>query len=249
MLILVFSIQDFPFEIEVSSVGFGLQTITVNSADQEINVQLKVGQNLEEIIVSASRKPQKVQDAPASVSIISSRDIENASSSVVDPVRILQNIPGVTLQQQSANSLGIEMRAGSGLFGTSSFALLVNSLASTELGILSKTSSVADNIDTFGFDIPIRFAKSIEFFSICILVSNFGKTFNAPSVIMNGLSFFSKVICQTWLNLFFPIKFKSLFKTAFINTSVWICPFTIIFTFPSLANLAAIGAVLFSMGS
>ena len=34
--------QDFPFEIEVSSVGFGLQTITVNSADQEINVQLKV---------------------------------------------------------------------------------------------------------------------------------------------------------------------------------------------------------------
>ena len=84
--------QDFPFEIEVSSVGFGLQTITVNSADQEINVQLKVGQNLEEIIVSASRKPQKVQDAPASVSIISSRDIENASSSVVDPVRILQNI-------------------------------------------------------------------------------------------------------------------------------------------------------------
>lgn len=116
--------QDFPFEIEISSVGFGLQKVTVSSADQEINVQLTVGQNLEEIIVSASRKPQKVQDAPASVSIISSRDIENASSSVVDPVRILQNIPGVTLQQQSANSLGIEMRAGSGLFGTSTFALL-----------------------------------------------------------------------------------------------------------------------------
>ena len=80
-------------------------------------------QNLQEIIVSASRKKQKIQEAPASVSIIGQRDIEN-SSSVVDPVRILQNIPGVTLQQNSANSLNLEMRAGSGLFGTSTFALL-----------------------------------------------------------------------------------------------------------------------------
>ena len=46
------------------------------------------------------------------------------------------------------------------------------------------------------FDIPILLAKSIEFFRICIFVSNLGKTFKAPSVIINGLSFFSKVICQ-----------------------------------------------------
>ena len=51
--------QDFPFEIEISSVGFGLQKVTVSSADQEINVQLTVGQNLEEIIVSASRSPKR----------------------------------------------------------------------------------------------------------------------------------------------------------------------------------------------
>ena len=79
----------------------------------------------------------------------------------------------------------------------SNLALLVISLASIELGTLSNTSSVADNIDTLGFLIPILFAKLTEFFKICILVSNFGKTFNAPSVTMKGLSFFSIVICQT----------------------------------------------------
>lgn len=114
---------ELPFSIEVSSVGFSLQTIEVTSANQSLNVQLNVGQNLEEIIVSASRKPQKVQEAPSSVSIISSRDLEN-SSAVVDPVRNLVNIPGVQLQQHSANSLNLEMRAGSGVFGTSTFPML-----------------------------------------------------------------------------------------------------------------------------
>ena len=112
-----------PFSLEISSVGFAVQIIEVTSSNQSVNAQLNFGQNLQEIIVSASRKKQKIQEAPASVSIISQRDIEN-SSSVVDPVRILQNIPGVTLQQNSANSLNLEMRAGSGLFGTSTFALL-----------------------------------------------------------------------------------------------------------------------------
>ena len=95
-------------------------------------------------------------------------------------------------RQELSNAIGPNTSA----FKPSSFALLVSSFASRELGILSKTSSVADSTDTFGFPIPILLAKSIAFFNICILVSNFGNTFNAPSVMINGLSFFSKVICQ-----------------------------------------------------
>ena len=77
------------------------------SSDQVINVALQAGENLDEIIVSASRRPQKVQDAPASVSIVSAKDIEN-SAVAVDPVRHLVNIPGVQIQQQSANKINIE---------------------------------------------------------------------------------------------------------------------------------------------
>jgi len=66
---------------------------------------------------------EKILDAPASVSIISTQDIENTAN-VNDPVRNLINIPGLQFQQQSANSINFEMRAGSGVFGTSVFPLL-----------------------------------------------------------------------------------------------------------------------------
>ena len=47
-----------------------------------------------------------------------------------------------------------------------------------------------------------------------------GKTFNAPSVIISGLSSLSKVICHIWLSLVFPNKLYSLLRTSFIKTSV-----------------------------
>ena len=115
--------SEFPFSITISSIGFGSQTIEVTAADQEINVTLEAGQNLDEIIISASRRPQKIQEAPSSVSVISSRQIEN-SANVVDPIRNLVNIPGVQIQQNSVNSINIEMRAGSGVFGTSTLPML-----------------------------------------------------------------------------------------------------------------------------
>jgi iron complex outermembrane receptor protein len=115
--------QAAPFTIVISSIGFSSQSVEVTSADQVINVALQPGENLDEIIVSASRRAQKIQDAPASVSIVSAKDIEN-SAVAVDPVRHLVNIPGVQIQQQSANTLNIEMRAGSGVFGSATFPIL-----------------------------------------------------------------------------------------------------------------------------
>ena len=132
------------------------------------------------------------------------------------------------------------------------FSLLansVNSLASTELCTLSITSSVAERTEIFGLGILILWLKSITFLKICILVFRLGETFNAPSVMINGLSSFCNVICQIWLSLVFPINLYSLLRTSFINISVWICPFTIIFTLSSDASFVAIPAVLFSTGS
>ena len=115
--------QALPFTVEISSIGFAPQSVEVTSADQVLSISLSPGENLDEIVVSASRRPQKVQDAPASVSIITAKDIKN-SADPIDPIRGLVNIPGVQIQQQSANSINIEMRAGSGVFGTSAFPML-----------------------------------------------------------------------------------------------------------------------------
>ena len=115
--------QAAPFTVVISSIGFSSQSIEVTSADQVINVSLQPGENLDEIIVSASRRAQKVQDAPSSVSVLSAKDIEN-SAVAVDPVRHLMNIPGVQIQQQSANTLNLSMRGGAGVFGTGAFPIL-----------------------------------------------------------------------------------------------------------------------------
>ncbi len=115
--------QNLPFKIEITSVGFSSQSIEVTSSDQTISVSMDPGESLEEIIVSASRRPQKIQEVPASVSLISSKDIENGAQEL-NPVRLLVNTPGVQIQQHSLNSINIEMRAGSGLFGTSTFPIL-----------------------------------------------------------------------------------------------------------------------------
>jgi len=61
------------------AIGYSAERVDVTSASQNINVMLSAGQNLEEIIVSASRRAQKVTDAPASVSVISTRQIENSA--------------------------------------------------------------------------------------------------------------------------------------------------------------------------
>jgi iron complex outermembrane receptor protein len=117
--------QDAPFTLVISYVGYSAERVNVTSNNQNINVSLSAGQNLEEIIVSASKTPQKILEAPASVSVISTRTIEN-SANVTDPAALLTSTPGVQIQQQTANSLNIEMRAGSGVFGTSTFVILDN---------------------------------------------------------------------------------------------------------------------------
>ena len=98
------------------------------------------GQNLDEIVVSASRRSEKVLDAPASITILSSEELTN-NANVNDPIRNLINVPGIQFQQQSANSINFEMRAGSGVFGTSVFPILdyrfLNSPASGSFSMLS----------------------------------------------------------------------------------------------------------------
>ena len=57
--------------------------------------------------------------------MISARQIEN-SPQAADPSRLLVSVPGVQIQQQTANTINFEMRAGSGTFGTSTYVMQDN---------------------------------------------------------------------------------------------------------------------------
>ena len=123
--------RDLPIKIEVSSLGYTSQIIDVTSADQNLSIQLELGSDfLDEVIISASRRPEKIVDAPASVSVISARKIAN-SSEAIDPIRHLMNVPGVTVANYTANSMNIEMRSGNGLLGTAVLPLLDYRIIST----------------------------------------------------------------------------------------------------------------------
>ena len=153
------SSAELPFNVEITSVGFNSSIIEVTSSDQQIDISLEAGQNLDEIIISASRRPQKISDSPQSVSIITAKDLEN-NANVTDPIRSLIDIPGVQLQQQSANVINIEMRAGSGVFGTSTFPMLDyrNLFNPTSSSFLSYQSGLS-NIDIARIEV-VRGANS-----------------------------------------------------------------------------------------
>lgn len=137
-----------PFTIEISMLGFKAASVEITKNNQEVMVSLEEdATSLEEIVFSASRRKQKVQEAPASVSIITSKDILN-SAAAVDPIMNLANIVGVQMQQQSANSVNIEMRAGSGVFGTSTFPILdYRYLVTPSAGLFQSFQTGMSNID------------------------------------------------------------------------------------------------------
>jgi len=136
-----------PFNLVISYVGYSAQTVSITSSGQDISVSLSAGQNLEEVVISAGRKEQKVLEAPASISVISARTIEN-SPNVTDPVRLLANTAGVQIQQQTANTLNVEMRAGSGVFGTSTFLVKDNRyMVTPSAGLFQSYQAGLSNLD------------------------------------------------------------------------------------------------------
>ena len=137
-----------PFTIEISMLGFKAVSVEITKNNQEVMVSLvEDATSLEEIVFSASRRRQKVQEAPASVSIITPKDILN-SAAAVDPVMTLANIAGVQMQQQTANTINIEMRAGSGVFGTSTFPILdYRYLVTPSAGTFYSNQTGMSNID------------------------------------------------------------------------------------------------------
>jgi outer membrane receptor for ferrienterochelin and colicins len=131
----------------ISFVGYDNQEVAINGQNT-FNISLKENISaLDEVVVSASRKPEKMQDAPASVSVINIKTLQ-AASSAIDPVRELANIPGVQIQQQSASTINIGMRGSSDLFGTSVFPILdYRSLVAPGIGAFKSDAAGLNSID------------------------------------------------------------------------------------------------------
>ncbi|MEM1121975.1 MAG: TonB-dependent receptor [Bacteroidota bacterium] len=137
-----------PWNLEITYTGFAEQKITVTEAQNGLAIALEpsalIGQ---EVVVSASRRREKVQEAPASISVLSAEKLE-ASANTTDATRNLINLPGVQIQQQSANRINISMRGGAGLFGTSVFPIIdYRSLVGPGIGTFQSDQAGISQLD------------------------------------------------------------------------------------------------------
>ncbi len=139
-----------PWNLVISYLGYKEQVIPITDANKaRLLVTMEedgiiIGEN---IVISASRKREKVQEAPASISVISARKLET-SANATDPTRNLVSTPGVQIQQQSANRINISMRGGAGLFGTSAFPIMdYRSLVGPGIGTFQSDAAGVSNID------------------------------------------------------------------------------------------------------
>jgi outer membrane receptor protein involved in Fe transport len=70
-----------PFELEISSVGYGTKKVGVTSNNQNVSVALTDEENkLDEIVVSASRTPERVLESPVTIERMSLKDIKSTTA-------------------------------------------------------------------------------------------------------------------------------------------------------------------------
>ena len=103
------STKSAPLSLEVSSVGFESKRVTVSSTSQKVTVKLSSEETkLNEIVISASRTPEKVLQSPVTIERMGINDIKkSASPSFYDG---LENMKEVQMNSSSLTFKSINTR-------------------------------------------------------------------------------------------------------------------------------------------
>ncbi len=72
--------QTFPISAEISAIGFATQNININDASELNIILISQTSELDEIIIAASRTPERIAESPVSVERLSLKDIRNTTS-------------------------------------------------------------------------------------------------------------------------------------------------------------------------
>jgi len=98
-----------PFMIEVTSVGFISKKVSISSNNQKVNIVLKEEDNLlNEIVVSASRTPERVLESPVTIERMGVADIKKSAS--VTFYDGLENLKEVQMNTSSLSFKSINTR-------------------------------------------------------------------------------------------------------------------------------------------
>jgi len=118
-----------PFTLEASSVGFQSMTAEVNKNNQKIDFKLaEAAEALDEVVVSASRTPERIRESPVTIERMDARAIQATSSpSFYDG---LENLKGVDINTNSLTFKSVNTR-GFATFSNARFVQLVDGIDNT----------------------------------------------------------------------------------------------------------------------
>ncbi len=117
--------QDPPFSITVSSVGFTGLTKEVTTNPQTLDFSLVEGTSLDEVVISASRTPERIFESPVTVERFGLKEIKNtASASFYEG---LENLKGVDVNTNSLTFKSVNTR-GFATFANTRFMQLVDGM-------------------------------------------------------------------------------------------------------------------------
>jgi len=114
-----------PFDLQASSVGFETVVERITSNNQTVNFILKEGTSLDEVVISASRTPERIFESPVTVERIGLREIKSTAS--VDFYDGLENLKGVDVNTNSLTFKSVNTR-GFATFANNRFMQLVDGM-------------------------------------------------------------------------------------------------------------------------
>ena len=118
--------KSFPLTLRISSIGYAESTVVVSAQDQSIRVVLSESSTmLDEIVISASRSPERLFESPVSVERFGLKEIKNTTSA--DFYDGLVNLKGVDINTNSLTFKSINTR-GFATFANTRFMQLVDGM-------------------------------------------------------------------------------------------------------------------------
>ncbi|MCF7566865.1 TonB-dependent receptor [Sabulilitoribacter arenilitoris] len=114
-----------PFTLQASMIGFKTATIEVTKNNQVLNFVLNEGTSLDEVVISASRTPERIFESPVTVERFGLKEIKNTASA--DFYGGLENLKGVDVNTNSLTFQSVNTR-GFATFANNRFMQLVDGM-------------------------------------------------------------------------------------------------------------------------
>ncbi len=129
-----FNITNIPegnYKIKVTFIGYATFTEEINIAENKtLTIEIALNETVilgDQIVVTASKRPEKLTEAPATIDVITSKDIENLPS--FNPGELLARQKGVDYIRTGVVGTGINIRGFNSAFNAKNLQMNDNRLA------------------------------------------------------------------------------------------------------------------------